>query len=357
MLYKLRRQLFASRSTQIAVFTIALGFLTLWLADTQLTPNFPELAELLRGLAIAILTSGFVGFTFEYLTRISYAEMIKDIVANELEQLEDKLLGAPSQDNSLNAFWRVFTSEPTTIIIAQDQSGGESTVRSSDMVTAYTVYQGLVNLFSKSIREGDFSVQLDVVDKFSNIRGNSFPFPDKNLIVIGAPGANPVANYLMAYSKGIDPEKGEISDGYVFGVNEHNVDKYLPSPFVIPVPHGEEGIQDLTGGNANAIYKRRISKQVDAIDLDSCLLIYGKVNNLGEPITKENHYLIIAGHSRFSTQKGAEFVVANEEWAESVLQAKTDVETLINIRTVGIGGIPDIRLKHTPRKVVRHVAT
>lgn len=353
MMSGLYRRLFSSRSFQIAATFTAVGFLLLWFADTQLVASrFAGVAELLRGLAIAILTSGIVGFTFEFFTRISFSEMIKNIVSEEVERLEHRLLGKSVEESALTTFWRPFITEECVVVIAQDEQGTEPTVRSADLLTALTIQQKLFDFFTKNIRDDDFRVRIGTVSKYKKIEKDNLPFSHANLILVGAPGANPLSNYIMAFLKDLDQTTGKVKDGYVFGIEEEKKDEYLPSPFIVPVPSDQAGLQDLVNGNVKSVYQRYLSKQIGSITEDSCLLFYGKIGLLSEPISEEIHVLIIAGHSRYSTEYGAQFVLNNEDWAKSVLDAKTSVETLIKIKT-SLGTEPEIWTVHPPRPVLR----
>ena len=75
----------------VLVFSL-LSFLGLYLAETYFSIA-PRVSEIFRGFAMALLTSGVVGFVFEYLTRKEFTEVIQLTVHNEIRNLEYKLAG------------------------------------------------------------------------------------------------------------------------------------------------------------------------------------------------------------------------------------------------------------------------
>ena len=82
---------------------------------------------------------------------------------------------------------------------------------------------------------------------------------------------------------------------------------------------------------------------MDGIGYDSCLLEHGKIK-CGEQYLKT--VLVIAGHSRFSTLDGANFIISNPEWCNEIMKRKvpsaTVLETSVSIngRTVTMAQSP-----------------
>ena len=345
MLSKLRQQIFTDRSILVGLILIIIGLSLILLNVTNVLPS-----TVARDIGIAALMAGFVSVLFDWMTRNSFADMVRDIVSTEISSLEDSVFGKSIDDDALLEFWRPFIEEDTVIVVPQDESGTEPTLRSTDIVGASIIQQGLFNLYSRSVRSGTFKARLGFVNKNKKVTKGTFPFKDENLVVIGM--QNPLSNYIMAQLKGIDQDKGNVTDGYVFAINEEEAERYQPGPFVVSVPRSQAGIQDRARGNIKETYSRRLADHSDSITDDYCLLVYGETIDLSETApAQEKSFLIIAGNSRYSTNYTARFLLKDDEWAKSVSRLRPPVEMLIRIRREDVKE-PEIQLWHSPRPVI-----
>jgi len=290
------------------------SFLILFLAETYLS-LVPRVSEILRSIAAALLTSGIVGFVFDYQTRKEFAALVSATVQTELLNFERRFLRKSEDKKSLHAFWQSFMKEGLSIIIPEDESGVEPMTRVADISAAIVLNSVLIQEFT--LVEGGSKVNIDFIIKGKTYKDiNSF---SRNLVVIGAPGANPLSTTVMNRLYGLPFDVESILNGYVFAVDISHPQKYLENPYIIPRGDNEAAILKIKDGKVVKRFERDESKHKDGITQDACLLVHGIVpKNDGQTL----QVLVIAGHSRFSVMDGINFVLNNENWAEVLAKFK-----------------------------------
>ena len=312
---KLYGQLLKNKFLILVLVSSLMSFLGLYIAETYFSVA-PRVSEVFRGFAMALLTSGVVGFVFEYLTRKEFTTVIQMTVHNEIEELEYKLMGKADEENlSLFSFWRPFLNEGASIVIAQDEFGVEPLIRASDVSIAFHLYKGLIEKFAMPDELGRLEITL--IPKADLDKGLcSFK---KHLIIVGAPGGNPFATLALTRLHDVPTQTKEIKDGYVFAVDTSRPQKYLESPFIVSCGEKTPGILELSSGKVVRRFERYSSPHRDGIGQDCCLIDFG----VFYCDNGHNHSLIlIAGHSRFSTLDGVNFVLSNQSWGELMLKKK-----------------------------------
>lgn len=172
-----RSQLLKYKFLVITLILATVSFVGLYLGETYAVLS-PRLADVFRSLAAAFLTSGVVGFVFEYLTRREFSGMIQETVSTELLKMERSVWGQSRINDDLHTFWQPFVTEGAAIVIAQDEAGAEPTVRAADLSAAITLYQGLVEQFLSPTNSR--KVELEFISKFRPILGE-LPY-DRHLI-------------------------------------------------------------------------------------------------------------------------------------------------------------------------------
>jgi hypothetical protein len=205
-----------------------LSFVVLYVVDTQF-PSASQFSNLLRSLAIAFLTSGVVGFTFEYFTRYEFFEGMGQVVSREMERVGRNLWGRADDDSALFDFWRPFFQNETVIWIAQDQRGDDPVVRSCDLTSSMSLFSSILEKFSLPMDRQQ--VKIKFIDK--DTYPDQIPATDSNMIVAAAPGANPVATWIMEQAFGKLAANQSVKNGYVFATETARQDQYLKCPFVV----------------------------------------------------------------------------------------------------------------------------
>lgn len=298
-----------------------LSFIMLYVVDTQF-PSASQFSNLLRSLAIAFLTSGVVGFTFEYFTRYEFFEGMGEVVSREMERVGRNLWGRADDDSALFEFWRPFFQNETVIWIAQDQRGDDPVVRSCDLTSSMSLYTGLLEQFS--LPDDRQRVKIKFIDK--DTHSDQISASDSSLIVAAAPGANPMASWIMEQAFGKPGANQPVKNGYVFATETARQDQYLKCPFVVSSPDLKPGLWEVKDGQYARNYERLIAQKGDAVSKDCCLIFSATWEQKEKaPI----HVLLIAGHSRYATWDGVNFVLTNEDWAEKVKALKTDTSISI----------------------------
>ena len=294
----------------ISILSIGLlSFLGLYIGEVYFALA-PRVSSIFTSVATALLTSGVVGFVFEYLTRKEFTAVIESTITNEVQRLEDLLVNKKDQNSPLFSFWQPFVSENTSIIIAQDESGVEPMVRAADISAAFSIYKELEQKFVMPDDRG--KLEIDYVSK--HIKNMDLCVFNQHLIIIGAPGANPLATCALNHLHG-DLTVKKIQDGYVFAVDNARPPKYLQSPYIVSCGENKPGIWEIQGGKVVKHFDRYSSPHPDGISHDSCLIKYGMLTcDNGQKV----YVLLIAGHSRFSCMDGVNFILNNEEWAERI---------------------------------------
>ena len=306
----LYKQLLKNKFLILVLVSSVLSFLGLYIAETFFT-IVPHISEIIRGFAMALLTSGVVGFVFEYLTRKEFSEVIQLTVHNEIQSLEYKIAGKTDENKKMFSFWRSFVGEGTTILIAQDESGIEPMVRVADISAAFHLYTMLIKLFS--LPDEIANIEIDYVSK-SDTDKHLCSFR-RHIVIVGAPGGNPLATVALNEFHGISPDVKQIQNGYVFSIDISTPQHYLESPFLVSKGEDLPSILEIKKGEIINRYERKPPQHLDGIGRDSCLVEYGVTLCEQDRLQK---VLLIAGHSRFSTLDGVNFVLANEDWANQV---------------------------------------
>lgn len=338
----LYKQLLRNRFLILVLILALLSFVALFFAETYLSLT-PRATEVIRGFAMALLTSGVVGFIFEYLTRKEFTEVIQVTVHNELKSLEYKLMGRTNKNSYLFDFWRPLINEGVTIVIPQDESGVEPLVRAADISAAVHLHNELLKKIT--LPDEVPNLEIDYVSKLAMNRGLcSF---NKHLIIIGAPGGNPLAALALNQFHGNNSNIQQLKTGYVFTVKSS---KYIENPYILSSGDEIPALLELSNGNVVGRYDRYLSPHIDGIGRDCCLLEYGKVECSDQRLQT---VFVIAGHSRFSTLDGVNFILSNNEWSEQVMKfgvpTSTVLETSISIahgRTVIVAQPPKGIIKH-----------
>jgi hypothetical protein len=312
---KLYGQLLKNKFLILVLVSSLLSFLGLYIAETYFSLA-PRVSEVIRGFAMALLTSGVVGFVFEYLTRKEFTTVIQMTVHNEIEDLEYRLIGKADDENlNLFAFWRPFLNEGASIVIAQDESGVEPLIRASDVSIAFHLYKGLIEKFAMPDELGEIEItQIPKVDSEKGLC--SF---EKHLIIVGAPGANPFATLALNKLHNVPTQTMEIKDGYVFAVDTSRPQKYLECPYIVSCGGKHPGIVELREGEVVRRFERYSSPHEDGYGRDCCLIDFG-VFSCDNGHT--HSLLLIAGHSRFSTLDGVNFVLNNQNWGKLMREKK-----------------------------------
>lgn len=325
----------------ILVLAFALiSFVCLYIAETYFSLA-PRLSEVFRGFAIALLTSGVVGFVFEYLTRKEFTAVIEMTVHKEIQGLEYRLMGRPEEKLSLFSFWRPFMSEGTSIIIAQDESGVEPIVRASDISAAFSLYKGLMETFSMPEDRG--KIEIDYVSK-TRLLADICSF-NRHLIIIGAPGGNPLATFALHRLHGVPSNVKRIKNGYIFAVDLSQPQRYLESPYIVPCGESQPGIWEIRNGKVVNRFDRYASSHPDGMGCDSCLIDYGMVPcDDGQTL----YVLIIAGHSRFSSMDGVSFVLTDDNWGEMISKFRGGVATTVLETSISIAHGRVVKIAQPP---------
>jgi len=325
----LQSRLLKNKFLILVLFIALLAFASLYIAETYFSIA-PRMAEIIRAFAMALLTSGVVGFVFEYQTRKEFTEVVQLTVHNEIQGLESKLAGKVDENENLFSFWRPFITEGTSIVIAQDESGVEPMVRTADISAALHLHSMLIRLFS--LPDEVANVEIEFISK--SITGQSLCSHKKHIIVVGAPGASPLATAVLNKFHGAVSKENLVKNGYVFSVDASRPQKYLGNPYILPEDQGlTPGILEIKNGKIERRYERYHSPHLDGVGRDSCLVEYGVISCEQDRL---QNVLLVAGHSRFSTLDGVNFVLTNEDWARAVKDlngkpAATILETSISM--------------------------
>jgi hypothetical protein len=292
-----------------------LSFVVLYVVDTQF-PSASQFSNLLRSLAIAFLTSGVVGFTFEYFTRYEFFEGMSEVVSREMDRVGRNLWGRANDDSALFEFWRSFFQNETVIWIAQDQRGDDPVVRSCDITSSLSLFTGIIEQFSLPVDRQ--RVKIKFIDKETH--PDQIPANDSSVIVAAAPGANPVATWIMEQAFGKPSANQPVKNGYIFATETARQDQYLKCPFVLNSPDLKPGIWEVKDGQYVHNYERFIAQKGDAVSKDCCLILSATFEQKEKnPI----QVLLIAGHSRYATWDGVNYVLTNEDWAKKIKTLKT----------------------------------
>jgi len=250
----------------------------------------------------------------------------------ELQHLGSTQSETISINSELKRFWEPFVREGSTFsvpyMLPEGASRAKATVFALEMQAVFNMYRLLLELFADSYAVKQIRLDVSGVRREAEIQGLATA-KNPHLIVVGAPGANPLSNYIMSQFKGISPgdDFRTIQDGYVFRVGG----TYLGSPFIVSdealknaadekvaASMPEVGIYDLQGKKEPRFYPRTFHRYEvpSPADQDCALIVTGWAS-----LPRENRVrrvVIIAGHSRHSTLSGTAFVATNEGWVRQV---------------------------------------
>lgn len=329
----------------LTTFLALLAFFTLYIYEQykQSSTLTPGMLNIIQSLAFAFLTSGVVSFVFEYFTRREFAELVQEIVREETTALQRSELGM-EKNQALISFWKPFVEEGTVIVIAEDvQTANEPTIRSSDLETALKLYQGLLSRYT--LPRFTAKIKLDFIPKHRPLQ--TLPFK-QNLIVVAAPGANPLAMTILNAVRNLPPEAETIQNGFVFAVEQTNPPKYLQNPYILPSADGFVGILEKQNGKIIRRYERYIPDRPDASSQDCCLIVKGQIP---APTGELIHVLLIAGHSRYATNDAVEYVLTHPEWAEHCRKASAPNLEAILVMSGPLSQKRQVTLAQPPRPI------
>jgi hypothetical protein len=264
----------------------------------------------------------------------------------EFRTLRSGQLEKLPQNTELKRFWEPFVNEGAKFYIPQATSGHTSDTQVSVLMLTiqalFNMNRLLIEQFVGSLGVSGIRMEIAGVSrsdtKLERLSASSHP----HMIVIGAPGANPLSNYLMAQSKGITSNNDAIvRHGYIFRISGD----YLGSPFVISdaelgrysseeqAAMQRQGIYDLTPDQLPCCFPRTFP-QYDVPgpqDGDCAIILTGWASLPGE--NRIRRTVVVAGHSRHSTALGTTFIATSEEWARQVnLFNYYNTETLIGLQ-------------------------
>lgn len=275
------------------------------------------------------------------------AQELAETVAQLAEIQSGHQYGQSFQNTELKRFWEPFLREGAKFFVSHYLPEGTASTRVQ--VSALTM-QGVFNMNRLLIRQftdlfEDGQIRLEVGGvlkqdrKLERINASSQP----HLIVPGAPGANPLSNYLLSQFKGISPEAGAslVRQGYVFRVSGD----YLGSPFIVSdeglkryssqeqEAMQSPGIYDLIPSQLPHLFPRTFKRydEPDPSDQDCALIVTGWTTLPGE--NRIRRAIVIAGHSAHSTLAATTFVATNDEWARQVnALSYYNTETIIGLQ-------------------------
>jgi hypothetical protein len=307
---KVWEKLLQYKFTILTTFLALLAFFTLYVYEQykQTATLPPGMLSIIQSVALAFLTSGVVSFIFEYFTRKEFSELMQVIVHEEVVNLQ-RGEGTTPQNEALRSFWKPFIEDGAVIVVAEDtQIANEPTIRSSDLETALRLYQGLLSRYV--LPRDSAKLKIDFIPKHRPVL--TFPFK-QNMIVVAAPGANPLATTILHTLKGLPIHAPVVKNGYIFSVHASDPPKYLQNPYIRISEDGFVGILELQNGNVIHRYERYIPSHPDASSHDCCLVVKGVIT---PPDSMPIHVLLIAGHSRYATNDAVEYLLTSLEWAE-----------------------------------------
>jgi hypothetical protein len=306
---KFKKRLLKYKATILTLVVALLAFVGLYLSD-QFGNNLSGISKIIESIALAFLTSGVVSFIFEYMTEKEFSDVVQEVVREEIANSQKNCEKVGPENEELYNFWKPFLQEDSVIVLSEDRSGTEPTVRATDLETALLLYQKLMDFYS--VQGQTKKVKIDFVSKNRQIFG-TLPF-SSNLIVIAAPGANPVATTIMNKLKSLHQPDQAIQNGYVFVVEKENP-SYLENAYILSDSADKTGIRDIQKGKIVDYFPRDISDKADATCLDCCLIVRGEIL---EEKGQTRQVLIIGGHSRYATRDGVQYILSNNDWAKQV---------------------------------------
>ncbi|MEW5960946.1 MAG: hypothetical protein AB1801_24735, partial [Chloroflexota bacterium] len=266
--------------------------------------------------------------------KIAIQQITDDLASKqaELQELRSSTQTTSTAVNSeLKRFWEPFAREGAELVVSyilpENAPKTRVTVLALEMQAVFNMHRLLLELFADTYPASQIRLEVSGVMRQSEIKGLA-TVTHPHLIVIGAPGANPLSNYLLAQFKGISAKDNfqAVERGYVFRVEGD----YLGSPFIVsdealklagakqPASMPEVGIYNLRGGKKPGFYPRTFQRYdvPSPSDQDCALIVTGWASLPGE--NRVRRVVVIAGHSRHSTLSATAFVVTNEAWAQQI---------------------------------------
>lgn len=300
---------------------------------------------IVRQLASAILTTALVGLFFEMFTRIEVKEMFQSVTEESENRIISTLTGANDPDSRLfESLWGPFVRGESKLLIAEEELVGsiqkDVVARIADIVAAFELYSFLVNKVLRTLSCRELRIQIATLEKESFVDAS---LPNGNLIVIGAPGANPAADNILRQVYGITNASNGNVERFVFIVDRNR--EYLVSPFIVPTGNPDEiGIAQYASGGINrkSLIRRKFNdndpfgKQHDAALILSA--------NLPDPLDATRRVLLFGGHSRKGTVEAVRFAVTNRDWLERMMRDHAGKNTVSLLRIDWQGGAPETKL-------------
>jgi hypothetical protein len=327
-----------------------------------------------------------------HVTRLIYEEQaafygplnVPPYIKNAIQQITDDLSDKEAElqevrssphtesvavNSELKRFWEPFVCEGVELfvpfILPEDAAKTKITVLALEMQAVFNMYRLLLELFANTYAVNQIRLQVSGVMRQTETKGLTTA-ARPHLIVIGAPGANPLSNYLLAQFKGISAQDNfqAVGRGYVFRVEGD----YLGSPFIVsdealnlagdkqPASMPEVGIYDLRADKKPGFYPRTFQRYdvPSPSDQDCALIVTGWASLPGE--NRVRRVVVIAGHSRHSTLSATAFAVTNEAWAAQINGLHYfNTETIIGWRPDSSSGqqvVPSIL--DGPREIYKH---
>lgn len=289
-------------------------------------------------------------------------------VENQFRELRSSGDGRLSQNTALKQFWEPFVMEGAQIIVSQyapdETIETQNKVNTLTMQAVFNMHHLLIEQFADTHNVSDVQLALGGVSKSDTYLERLTTSDHPHLIVIGAPGAQPLSNYLLAQFKGIEPYESMVEQGLVFRVTGD----YLGSPFIVSdemitrYPQAiqevvnERGIYDLKPDGTVEFFPRTFVQfdKPTGEDKDCALIATGWASLPGE--SRIRRVVVIGGHSRHSTLFGTAFVTTNEEWAQQVnLLQYSNTETVIGIQSDSVGASTAPVILAGPREIYKQI--
>ncbi|HEX9924031.1 MAG TPA: hypothetical protein VGD99_15345 [Anaerolineae bacterium] len=297
----------------------------------------------------------------------------KERIAEELAETETQLAelqsgqgGQSFQNIELKRFWQPFLREGTKFFVPHNLPEGAASTRvqvsALNMQGVFNMSRLLIRQFTDLFEDGQIRLEVGGVLKQDHTLERITASSQPHLIVPGAPGANPLSNYLLSQFKGISPEDEAslVRQGYIFRA----AGDYLGSPFIVSdeglkryssqeqAAMQSPGIYDLIPGQPPHFFPRTFKRydEPDPSDQDCALIVTGWTTLPGQ--NRIRRAIVIAGHSRHSTLAATAFVVTNEEWARQInALSYYNTETIIGLQPGPSGELTLPSILAPPREI------
>jgi hypothetical protein len=124
--------------------------------------------------------------------------------------------------------------------------------------------------------------------------------------------------------------------------------KYLDSPYLVSTDENVPGILEIKNGEIFSRFERYLSQHLDGIGRDSCLVEYGVISCERD---RTQRILLIAGHSRFSTLDGVNFMLTNEDWANQVTKFNGQPTATILVTSISMAHGRAVKMAKPPHLI------